>query len=110
MLVINKLISGQQVDVAKAGYLGIQGVDSNYGVYVYKVFKDSAADKAGLAVGDIIVEFEGNTIATMSQLKELLSYYAAGETVEFVVYKAQGNDYVAQKVTITLGDASTVQE
>ena len=110
MLVINKLISGQQVDVAKSGYLGIQGVDSNYGVYVYKVFKDSAADKAGLAVGDIIVEFEGNTIATMSQLKELLSYYASGETVEFVVYKAQGNDYVAQKVTITLGDASTVQE
>ena len=110
MLVIEKLISGEQVDVAKAGYLGIQGVDSNYGVYVYKVFKGSAAEKAGLSVGDIIVEFEGNEISTMNQLKELLSYYAAGEEVEFVVLKAQGNEYVEKKVTVTLGDASTVQQ
>lgn len=110
MLVIEKLISGEQVDVAKAGYLGIQGVDSNYGVYVYKVFSGSAAEKAGLSVGDIILEFEGNEISTMSQLKELLSYYAAGEEVEFVIYKAKGNDYVKQKVTIVLGDSSTVQQ
>ena len=98
------------VDVAKAGYLGIQGVDSNYGVYVYKVFAGSAAEKAGLSVGDIIVEFEGNEISTMNQLKELLSYYAAGETVDFVTYKAKGNEYVETKVTVTLGDASTVQQ
>ena len=110
MLVIEKLISGEQVDVAKAGYLGIQGVDSNYGVYVYKVFAGSAAEKAGLSVGDIIVEFEGNEISTMNQLKELLSYYAAGETVDFVIYKAKGNEYVETKVTVTLGDASTVQQ
>lgn len=110
MLVIEKLISGEQVDVAKAGYLGIQGVDSNYGVYVYKVFPGSAAEKAGLSVGDIILEFEGNEISTMSQLKELLSYYAAGEEVEFVIYKAKGNDYVKQKVTVVLGDSSTVQQ
>lgn len=110
MLVIEKLISGEQVDVAKAGYLGIQGVDSNYGVYVYKVFSGSAAEKAGLSVGDIILEFEGNEISTMSQLKELLSYYAAGEEVEFVIYKAKGNDYMKQKVTVVLGDSSTVQQ
>lgn len=110
MLVIEKLISGEQVDVAKAGYLGIQGVDSNYGVYVYKVFAGSAAEKAGLSVGDIIVEFEGNEISTMNQLKELLSYYAAGETVDFVIYKAKGNEYVETKVTVALGDASTVQQ
>ena len=110
MLVIEKLISGEQVDVAKAGYLGIQGVDSNYGVYVYKVFSGSAAEKAGLSVGDIILEFEGNEISTMSQLKELLSYYAAGEEVEFVIYKAKGNDYMKQKVTVVLGNSSTVQQ
>ena len=110
MLVIEKLISGEQIDVAKAGYLGIQGVDSNYGVYVYKVFKGSAADKAGISVGDIVVQFEGNDISTMSQLKELLSYYAAGEEVDFVIYKAKGNEYVEEKVTVVLGDAGTVQQ
>ena len=110
MLVIEKLISGEQIDVAQAGYLGIQGVDSNYGVYVYKVFSGSAAEKAGIQAGDIIVEFEGNKISTMSQLKELLSYYAAGEKVEFVIYKSKGNEYVKQNVSVTLGDASTIQQ
>ena len=110
MLVIDKLISGEQIDTVKAGYLGIQGVDSNYGVYVYKVFAGSAAERAGLHVGDIITKFEGNTISTMSQLKELISYYPAGEAVEFVILQAQGNEYVEKKVTVVLGDASTIEQ
>ena len=110
MLVIDKLISGEQIDTVKAGYLGIQGVDSNYGVYVYKVFAGSAAEKAGLHVGDIITKFEGNTISSMSQLKELISYYPAGEAVEFVILQAQGNEYVEKKVTVVLGDASTIEQ
>lgn len=110
MLVIEKLISGEQIDVAKAGYLGIQGMDSNYGVYIYKVLSNSAAEKAGLRVGDIITRLEGNTISTMNQLKELLSYYSAGEEVELVVMKAQGNNYVRETVKVILGDASTIEQ
>lgn len=110
MLVIEKLISGEQIDTAKAGYLGIQGVDSNYGVYVYQVFAGSAAEKAGIHVGDIITEFEGNSISTMSQLKELLSYYAAGEEIDMVVLQAQGNSYVEKEITVALGDSSTIQQ
>lgn len=110
MLVIDKLINGEQIDTVKAGYLGIQGVDSNYGVYVYKVFAGSAAEKAGLHVGDIITKFEGNTISSMSQLKELISYYPAGEEVKFIILQAQGNEYVEKEVTIVLGDASTIQQ
>lgn len=110
MLVIDKLISGQQIDESQSGYLGIQGVDSDYGVYVYKVIKGSAAEKAGLSVGDIIVAFEGNEISTMSQLKELLSYYPAGTEVTFGVLKAKGNDYVEQEIKVVLGDASTIQQ
>lgn len=110
MLVIEKLISGEQIDVAKAGYLGIQGMDSNYGVYIYKVLSNSAAEKAGLRVGDIITQLEGNTISTMNQLKELLSYYSAGEEVELVVMKAQGNNYVRETVKVILGDASIIEQ
>lgn len=109
MVVIEKLISGEQIDTAKAGYLGIQGVDSNYGVYVYKVFSGSAAEEAGIHVGDIITEFEGNSISTMSQLKELLSYYAAGESIDLVVLQAKGNEYVEKEITVVLGDSSTIQ-
>lgn len=110
MLIIDKMINGEQIDENNTGYLGIQGADSSNGVYVHKVFAGSAAEKAGICVGDIIVEFEGTTISTMSQLKELLSYYPAGEKVEFVIYHAQGNEYVEKTITVELGDASSIKQ
>lgn len=110
MIIIEKLISGETVETARAGYLGIQGSDTSDGVFVRKVFSGSAAEEAGICVGDIIVEFEGTTISTMSQLKELLSYYPAGEEVEFVIYHAEGNEYVEKEITVVLGDASSIQQ
>lgn len=111
MLIINKLIEGEKIDESQSGYLGIQGKDSNLGAYVYSVFEGSAAEEAGIQAGDIIIEFEGTDIATMSQLKELLSYYPAGEEVEFIVLRPQENEeYAEVKVMVTLGDASILPE
>lgn len=110
MVIIEKLIRGETIDTAKAGYLGIQGSDISEGVFVRKVFSGSAAEKAGICVGDIIVEFEGTQISTMSQLKELLSYYPAGEEVEFVILHAQGNEYVEKEIKVVLSDASAIQD
>lgn len=111
MLIINKLIEGERIDESQSGYLGIQGQDSNLGAYVYSVFAGSAAEKAGIEAGDIIIEFEGYDIATMSQLKELLSYYPAGEEVDFVILRPQGNDeYTEIEITVTLGDSSIIPQ
>ena len=110
MIIIEKLINGERIEAASTGYLGIQGSDTSEGVFIRKVYSGSAAEKAGLCVGDIITKFEGNAISTMSQLKELLSYYPAGEEVEFVILHAQGNEYVQKKITVVLGDASSVQQ
>lgn len=107
MLIIDKMIDGEKIDESQSGYLGIQGQDSSLGAYVYAVLPDSAAEKAGIKAGDIIVEFEGTTIATMSQLKELLSYYPAGQKVEFKILRPQGNEqYQEMEITVELGDAS----
>ena len=111
MLIINKLIDGEKIDETQSGYLGIQGQDSSLGAYVYYVFPGSAAEKAGIQKGDIIVEFEGTTIATMSQLKELLSYHPAGDEVEFVILRPVNNDeYQELKVVVELGDASILPQ
>lgn len=111
MLIINKLIEGEKIDESQSGYLGIQGQDSSLGAYVYSVFEGSAAEQAGIQAGDIIIEFEGNAIATMSQLKELLSYYPAGEEVDFVILRPQGEDeYTELEITVTLGDASILPQ
>lgn len=106
MLIVNKLIDGEKIDETQSGYLGIQGQDSSLGAYVYYVFPGSAAQKAGIQKGDVIVEFEGTAIATMSQLKELLSYHPAGDKVEFVILRPQGEEYVEMEVVVELGDAS----
>ncbi len=110
MLIINKLIDGEKIDETQSGYLGIQGQDSSLGAYVYYVFPGSAAEKAGIKKGDIITEFEGTTIATMSQLKELLSYHPAGDKVDFIILRPQNDEYVEIEVTVELGDASILPQ
>lgn len=106
MLIIDKLIDGEKIDESQSGYLGIQGSDSTLGAYVHSVIPGSAAQKAGIKAGDIITELEGTDIASMSQLKELLSYYPAGEKVDFVILRPQGNDdYKEMKITVELADA-----
>lgn len=110
MLIINKLIDGEKIDETQSGYLGIQGQDSSLGAYVYYVFPGSAAENAGIKKGDIITEFEGTTIATMSQLKELLSYHPAGDKVDFIILRPQNDEYVEIEVTVELGDASILPQ
>jgi serine protease Do len=110
MLLIEKMIDGEKIDSSESGYLGIQGRDSSLGAYVHSVLPDSAAKKAGIQAGDIIIQLEGTDIATMSQLQELLSYYPAGAEVEFVILRPQGNDeYQEIEITVTLADASILQ-
>lgn len=111
MLIINKLMEGEKIEESQSGYLGIQGQDSSLGAYVHSVFSGSAAEKAGIKAGDVIVEFEGNDIATMSQLKELLSYYPAGEEVDFLILRPKNDEeYTKIEITVTLGDASILPE
>jgi S1-C subfamily serine protease len=80
-------------------YMGIQGIDLEEfeqssgeetglekGVFVYKVYKDSPADSAGMLGGDIITRIGNDDIETMRQLIKVLYAYRPGdtETVELV--------------------------
>ena len=115
MPIIDQLIEKGQVDQSKAAFLGIQGQDisssvaSAYnmpqGVYVYQVVSGSPAEKAGLRQGDIITEFEGQTITGMSQLKQLIASYKAGDEVS-IKFERLGNGYKEKTVKATLGAQS----
>ncbi|MCD8218702.1 MAG: trypsin-like peptidase domain-containing protein [Clostridiales bacterium] len=76
------------------------------GVYVYSVVEGAAADQAGIEVGDIITELDGSTVDGISELKEKLQYYAAGETVEVTIQRSSGNSYEEMTLTVTLDNAS----
>ena len=101
-----------KVDSEKVGYLGIeclsvtsdvaQAYDLPMGCYVKSVVKGSAAQKAGIQAGDVIVKLDGSSIASDTELVEALGYYEAGETVEVVV-KTRDSGYEEQLLTVTLG-------
>lgn len=103
----------EKVAEEDVGYMGIspQDVTSQnaqmygmpQGVYVYSVEEDSAAQKAGMRKGDIIVKIDGQRISSYADLKAVMQYYSAGETVTIVVQRFEGGEYEAHELEITFG-------
>ncbi len=95
------------------GYLGISGATTTAqeimyygypeGVYVAKVYEDTAAEKAGVQQGDFIVSFDGESIRSMQGLANKLCYYAAGSTVEIEVMRQNARGYQKITLEVTLG-------
>lgn len=96
------------------GYLGITGIDvvDEYseiygmpkGVYVSSVSEGTGAYEAGLVRGDIITGLNGEEIRSMDELKNELSYYAAGDTVELTIMQGSPAGFQAKQVPVTLGE------
>mgnify|MGYP000777286407 CR=1 FL=1 len=115
MPIVEQLIEKGQVDQSKAAFLGIQGQDisssvaSAYnmpqGVYVYQVVSGSPAEKAGLRQGDIITEFDGQTITGMTQLKQLIASHKSGDEVKMTMERLE-NGYKEKSITVTLAAQS----
>lgn len=114
--IINELMNKKTrvaIDERKQGYLGIQGqnIDETAaamygmprGIYVYKITEDSAASRSTLREKDIITKFDGQTVRTMEDLKEMLTYYEGGDTVNLTVQSLENGEYVERTVEITLG-------
>ena len=57
------------------------------GILVYQVISGSSADIGGIQKGDVIIEFDGNRIATMAELKELLRQKNIGDQVTVKVVR-----------------------
>lgn len=103
----------EEVDEDEAGYMGIVGVlitkgdaekySMPEGIYLQQIVEDSAAEKAGLKVGDIIEKFDGIRINSVSELQDTMKYYRAGEDVELTIYRQDDGEYQEKTITITLG-------
>ena len=51
------------------------------GVYIVQVIEGGAADQAGLKVNDRIVSFDGQTVQSASEVKQLLRRHKIGDVV-----------------------------
>lgn len=116
---MNKKTRTEVVDEADSAYVGIsgQGVSQEMselygipgGIYLTEVQDGSPAEEAGLRKGDIITKFDGSGVSTMSELKNMLAYYAADEEVPVTIQRQSGEDYEETKLTLTLGAAADYQ-
>lgn len=103
----------EAVDESAQGYLGIQGtnIDANaskeygmpVGIYVYKIVEGGAAANSDLKEKDIITKFDGQSVTNMEELKQMLTYYEGGSTVDLTVQSLVNGSYVEHEVQITLG-------
>jgi len=80
--------------------------DISEGVFVYSVEKGSAADKAGLKMGDVIVKMDDKDIKSYEDLVAVKKSYSAGDTVTLKVYRE--GDY--QNIRLTFDAAPQTEE
>ncbi|WP_060983028.1 Do family serine endopeptidase [Vibrio splendidus] len=98
----------------KRGMLGVQGgevtselaealgYESSKGAFVSQIVPDSAADKAGLKAGDIIVSINGKRIDTFSELRAKVATLGAGKQIELGVVR----DGKSKTFDVTLGEST----
>lgn len=103
----------EKLDEEEAGYLGISGVSVNSsvsemygipeGVFLSEVGKDSPAEKAGLLKGDVIKKFDGVSVKSIKELREMIACYKPGETVDIIILRQEDGEYKEKTVSAVLG-------
>jgi len=101
----------------RRGSLGIRGGDVNAdlteamnlnvsrGAFVNEVLPDSAAEKAGLKSGDVIVSMNGNRINSFLELRAKVATLGAGRETELGILR----DGKERKVTVKLQELASGQ-
>lgn len=98
--ITDRLINGRQT---KRAYLGIvsntvaipqelaeqAGLDQSTGVMVFSVERNSPARNAGLAMGDVIVKFNGQTITNFYDLPVMLTEDLIGKTTQIQILREE---------------------
>lgn len=115
--ILSELMSQEtryKVDSEQASYMGIvcrelsEEFTQVYGVpagaFVDSVQEGGPAETAGIQKGDIVVKLDTKNISSYTDLVSALQYYAAGETIDVTVCRADNGEYVEKVLTITLGE------
>lgn len=77
------------------------------GIYISEVTSGGAAENAGLKSGYVLTSFDGHSITSTSELKSLLQYYSAGETIEVEVQVPDNGSYETKTFSLTLGTSTS---
>ena len=84
-----------------------QAYNMSAGIYISEVTSGGAAENAGLKSGYVLTSFDGHSITSTSELKSLLQYYSAGETIEVEVQVPDNGSYETKTFSLTLGTSTS---
>jgi len=80
-------LPNSDIDYRRGAFLGVGCQDGAEGCIIYTVRPDSAAEKAGLLMHDVILEYDGQKIADYKTLIALIAANVAGDTVTVKVVR-----------------------
>ena len=87
LIIAERIVNGESLEL---GFLGINGAtptDGTLGALVSTVVDDSPADLAGLQIGDLIIEVDGELVTTMEQLSADFKFFRPGDEIEIDVLR-----------------------
>ena len=93
-------------ELEKKPFLGVYLADAEDMVKVSSIIEGTAAEKAGLKAGDIIVKIDDMGTGSFDELKEAMSTHKVGDKVK-VTYQREGT---TRKASAVLGNASALKE
>jgi S1-C subfamily serine protease len=94
------------------GYLGVSPINVNparasqfdlpvdRGVLLYRVGSNSAAHRAGLRNGDLLIQLDDRPISNTGDLSKFLLEHPPGDTVDATIYPAGSDKTVVRRVTL----------
>lgn len=77
-------VRAESVDEVSAKALGLDDVG---GALVQEVVEDSPAKKAGIEMGDVILELDGQKVSTMNELQSMVVKKKTGDKVDLTIWR-----------------------
>ena len=76
----------------------------DHGIVILETTKDSAADKAGLKTGDVIIKIDKEEVKNVAHLKYFLYKYKVGDTIKITYIRGTSEKEAELKLTAKIDD------
>ena len=105
---IETLMNGKEdksdASIGIKGYIISENNQYGYpaGFYIMDIVENSGAEKAGLEIGNIITEINGNKVKSLNDIQDVIYEKKKGEKVELTIKYVSGRQYKEKKVNVEL--------
>jgi S1-C subfamily serine protease len=94
----NSIVSGESIETAFLGVVGEFVSEGHAGALITEVIPGTAAEDAGVEVGDVVISFDGVEIQGIDDLSAQVRAHRAGDVVELILIR--DDDEMVLEVTL----------